>query len=106
MKLNFFKKKEEEKKVDEENVSKVVKTQLSIRYRYEWNEDVPDEEKDTLSHPSRPFCKKLMELNRLYTRQDIEQISERLGYSVWDRKGGDDCRHRWVSQIMAKKTEK
>jgi hypothetical protein len=104
MKLNFFKKKGE-KNMDEANVSQGVKTQLSIRYRYEWNEDVPDEERDTLSHPSRPFCKKLMELNRLYTRQDIEQISERLGYSVWDRKGGDDCRHRWVSQIITRKIE-
>ena len=47
-----------------------------------------------------------MELNRLYTRYDIEQISQRLGYSVWDRKGGDDCRHRWVSQIVVKKTER
>jgi len=105
MKFNFFKKNKEEKKADEEDVSKSKKTQISIKYSYEWHEDVPDEEKDTLENPSRPFCKKLMELNRHYTRYDIEQISERLGYSVWERKGGDGCRHRWVSQIVVKKTE-
>ena len=106
MKFNFFKKNKEENKTEEKNVSKSEKTEISVKYSYEWNEDVPDEEKDTLDHPSRPFCKKLMELNRLYTRYDIEQISQRLGYSVWDRKGGDDCRHRWVSQIVVKKTER
>lgn len=105
MKFNFFKKNKEGHKKEKEAVIKSEKTQISIRYSYEWNEDVPNEEKNTLEHPSRPFCKKLMELKRLYTRFDIEQISQRLGYSVWDRKGGDDCRHRWVSQIVVKKAE-
>ncbi len=74
-----------------------------VKYSYEWNEEVPLNERDTAAHPSRPFCKKLMELNRLYTRSEIEQISQHVGYSVWDRKGGDGCRHRWVSQAVIKK---
>ena len=97
--FNFFKKKKEE------NETPTDKVEISVRYSYEWNEDVPEEEKDTSEQPSRPFCKKLMELNRLYTRKDIEDISERLGYSVWDRKGGDGCRHRWLSQTVVKKTK-
>lgn len=57
---------------------------------------------------SRPFCKRLLALNRLYSRADIEKISARLGYSVWDRKGGwwgknPECRHRWVSNVVIKK---
>jgi DUF4097 and DUF4098 domain-containing protein YvlB len=95
--FNLFKKKKEEKEIPNERV------EISVRYSYEWNEDVPEKERNTPEHPSRPFCKKLMELNRLYTRKDIEDISERLGYSVWDRKGGDGCRHRWVSQTVVKK---
>jgi hypothetical protein len=62
---------------------------------------------------NRPFCAKMMELDRLYTRKDIENISEKLGYSVFDRRGGfwrhkdgiitPYCRHRWQSNIVVKK---
>ena len=98
--LNFFKK----NKIKQEPASE--KMEISVRYSYEWNEDVPENEQDTPEYPSRPFCKKLIELNRLYTRKDIEDISQRLGYSVWDRKGGDGCRHRWVAQTVVKKVKK
>ncbi|MCW3107287.1 MAG: hypothetical protein JWQ09_1793 [Segetibacter sp.] len=78
-------------------------TKIYIKYSYEWKEDVPERERDTTDFPSRPFCKKMMELNRLYTRYDIEKISQRLGYSVFDRCGGDDCRHIWKSNIIVSK---
>lgn len=60
---------------------------------------------------NRPFCARLMELGRFYTRSEIETISQRLGYSVWDRRGGfyhnpvtDEttpyCRHTWMSHVV------
>lgn len=57
---------------------------------------------------TRPFCRKLIQLDRVYTRSEIEQISYRVGFSVFDRKGGfwghkPECRHRWVKQILIKK---
>lgn len=63
---------------------------------------------------NRPFCKKLLELNRLYSRADIEKISTRLQYSVWARRGGwytipgtnthqPFCRHNWKSNIVVKR---
>ena len=62
---------------------------------------------------SRLFCRKLIELNRLYSRADIEAISRRLGYSVWDRRGGwwnegngvisESCRHEWRANLVTKK---
>jgi hypothetical protein len=62
---------------------------------------------------NRPFCAKMMQLDRLYSRKDIETISEKLGYSVFDRRGGfwrhkdglitPYCRHRWQSNIVVKK---
>lgn len=57
---------------------------------------------------TRPFCRRMIALNRIYSRADIEKISVRLGYSVWDRKGGwwggnPECRHRWVSHVVIKK---
>ena len=88
-------------------------TEISIKYSYEWKDIVPVDERDTPEHPSRAFCRKLIALNRLYTRQDIETISQKMGYSVWDRKGGwwtdkrnprpPECRHTWVSQLVIKK---
>lgn len=64
---------------------------------------------------NRPFCARMMELNRLYTRAEIETISRRLGYSVFDRRGGwyhnpstntttPYCRHTWTSFVTIKRT--
>lgn len=78
-------------------------TEILLRYSY----DGPQDERN------RPFCAKLMELNRLYSRSDIELISERLGYSVWDRRGGwltlpdgehrPYCRHQWFALTVVRK---
>ena len=96
-----------------EIIDKPVKTSFLVRYSYEWKTIVPVGERNTPAHPSRPFCAKLMELKRLYSRADIESISRRLGYSVFDRGGGwwnmgdginsPSCRHQWVSKIVVKK---
>jgi hypothetical protein len=80
---------------------KTKRIALQVRYSYEGPQD----------DRNRPFCAKLMELDRLYSRKDIEAISERLGYSVWDRRGGwytvpgtNDrrpyCRHTWMSNVV------
>lgn len=79
-------------------------TKISIKYSYEGPQD----------SRNRPFCARMLQLNRLYTRADIERISARLGYSVWDRRGGfwtrkgtNDttpyCRHKWQSNIVVQK---
>lgn len=78
--------------------------QISVKYSYEVKPGVGP----AIIPTSRPFCRKLIALNRLYSRAEIETISQRLGYSVWDRKGGwwgdnPECRHRWVSSIVVKK---
>jgi hypothetical protein len=82
-------------------------TEISIKYSYEVKPGIGK----PVIKTTRPFCKKLIELDRLYTRKEIETISERLGYSVWDRKGGwwgdnPECRHRWVSHVVVKKGKK
>jgi hypothetical protein len=85
-------------------------TQILIRYTYEWKAGFNDSYLDT----SRPFCQYLIEANKFYTRSDIEQMSARLGYSVWDRRGGwytkpgtnthsPSCRHEWRSNIVKRK---
>ena len=78
--------------------------QISVKYSYEVKPDIGP----AIIPTTRPFCRKMIQLNRLYSRAEIEAISTRLGYSVWDRKGGwwgkkEECRHRWVSSIVVKK---
>lgn len=78
--------------------------QISVRYSYEVKPGIGP----AIIETTRPFCRKMIQLNRLYTRAEIEAISLRLGYSVWDRKGGwwgkkPECRHRWQSNIVVKK---
>jgi hypothetical protein len=81
-------------------------TNLVIRYSYVGPRD----------NRNRNFCIKMLELSerKTWSRSDIESISERLGYSVWDRRGGwynidgenrPYCRHRWSSKLMKKKDE-
>lgn len=85
------------------NMPKSNVSELLLRYSYEGPED----------DRNRPFCAKLLKLNKLYSRADIETISERLGYSVWDRRGGwftqpngehrPYCRHSWMAVTVTRK---
>lgn len=93
---------------------KPTTTDILLRYRYDWRTDISAAEKATGKPGSRPFCQKLMDLNRVYSRADIELISERLGYSVWDRCGGwwtredgthdPKCRHEWFALTVIRKS--
>ncbi len=86
-------------------------TEIMIMYSYDWR--VPASQRDY--NTSRPFCQKLMDLSltRFWSRQDIENISKRVGYSVWDRCGGwwtmpngehsYQCRHEWKTNLVTRK---
>ena len=88
---------------------------LQVRYTYGWKDQIPVGERNTPDHPSRAFCIKMMDLakTKLWSRSNIEQISERLGYSVFDRLGGwwtmpngeasPSCRHEWKTLIVSKR---
>lgn len=85
--------------------NKTTKTEVLLRYTY----NGPRDDKN------RPFCARMLQLaeTKLWSRADIENISERLGYSVWDRRGGwftepngnhrPYCRHRWNVKIVTRK---
>ena len=85
-----------------------VKIDFEVRYRYDWR---PEFKASKPAKTSREFCQTLMKLNKLYTRADIDQMSEIMGFSVWDRRGGwytipggdlarPSCRHVWNQQIV------
>ena len=99
--------------LSELNAPKAQTTTFMVRYSYEWRTDIPPGQRNSAQRPSRPFCARLMQLDRLYSRAEIETISARLGYSVFDRRGGwwtrpngehsPSCRHRWLAQTVIKK---
>lgn len=75
-----------------------------IRYKYQGPKD----------SKNRAFCKALLNLNKLYTRDEINKISDRVGRNVWTKRGGwytkpgtdihlPYCRHQWASILVKKK---
>jgi hypothetical protein len=75
-----------------------------IMYSYEVKPGVGD----PIIPTTRDFCIRLIRMNKFFSRADIETMSARLGYSVWDRKGGwwgnsKECRHRWVQNFVIRK---
>jgi len=88
---------------------------LEVRYKYAWAAGFSNKDKKT----SREFCKVMLELadqGKVYTRDDINGISNIMGYSVWNRRGGwyhtasgvnrPQCRHVWEQQLVIRKGNK
>jgi hypothetical protein len=88
-------------------------TELLVRYTYEKGPGISGSE---IIPTSRDFCRSLISLNRVYTREDIDTISSRVGYNAWERRGGwmtvkgsspaihvPYCRHIWKSQLLRRK---
>jgi len=84
---------------------------FEVRYGYRTRLDVPPAKSG-----SRQFCERLMSLNRLYTRDEINSISNRLTpyRDVWKYRGGwytnpdtqastPWCRHEWIQQLVVKR---
>jgi hypothetical protein len=62
---------------------------------------------------TRKFCRRLVELSesgKVWSIKNIQDISQRVGYSVFKRAGGFwgssyQCRHEWRKHIVIKKTK-
>lgn len=78
-------------------------TELIVKYEYSGVRD----------NRNRDFCARLLQLGRLYSREDIDSLSRILGYNVWKRRGGwyhnpqlnvnlPHCRHEW-SQVIVRR---
>ena len=89
---------------------KGLNTELVVRYQYGL---APGIQGGLLIPTSRDFCRKVVESNKVYSRDDINQMSSQLGYDVWKRRGGwyhnpntdtttPQCRHNWVQKVMIK----
>lgn len=54
-----------------------------------WVYDGPLDEK------TRPFCKKLLQLDKVISQLDIDILTNYLGYDVLKYEGSYNCRHKW-----------
>lgn len=88
----------------------VQQPELVVLYSYELSPESPPL---AVGGESREFCQKLMKANKLYTRQEIDAMSNEVGGSVWLMRGGwytkpdttihvPHCRHEWQSNLVRK----
>ena len=86
---------------------------IEVRYKYDLSPDAPPLQP---GGKSREFCIKMMDINKLYTRQEIDQISGIVGYNAWLRRGGwytvpnsepplhiPHCRHEWAQRVVRRR---
>jgi hypothetical protein len=80
-----------------------------LRYIYVERPNVP-----AVKTQSREFCVKLLEMNKSYSREDINAMENEFGTNVFQYRGGDYtnpitkettpyCRHIWKQQIVTRK---
>lgn len=91
-----------------------------MRYSYEWAMGFGAKDKKT----SRDFCKEMLSestqrksTNQLWTREDIDAVSDEVGWDVWAMRGGwyrvpntevsiPHCRHIWQQHVVISKKQK
>jgi DNA-binding MarR family transcriptional regulator len=94
-------------------------TSFKVLYSYEERTGIPDLKAGS---KSRPLCEKLFNADGvgkslLFTREEIQNISNQLGYSVfqlcggWYRRPGTNivtpyCRHEWKRNVVVEKTSR
>lgn len=82
---------------------------IEVLYSYELRPNAP-----ALLGVSRPFCKRLVDMDKLYTKEEIDGLSNEFGTDVWTYKGGwytnpktdaptPQCRHIWKQNVVKRK---
>ena len=93
-------------KTDFENIGDYVKgiVGLDILGRQDLDSEPEIKYRYAGASPQRNFCKAMMRLQKLYTRQEIREMDSRINtgfrhngqaYSIFDYKGGVNCNHYW-----------
>jgi len=87
-------------------------TSFKVLYSYEERPNVPEAKSG-----SRPLCERLYGSGLFFTREEIQNISNQLGYSVFQLCGGwytnpntgrrtPYCRHEWKRNVVVEKTSR
>ena len=93
-----------------ENIAKLESPveELKVRYKYDKKPGVSG---DAVLPTTRKFCKKHIEDNKVYSREEIDKLKNDLGTDVWLTRGGwwtnkqtgltsTSCRHIWQQVIL------
>ena len=89
-------------------------TSFKVLYSYEKRQGIPDL---LAGSKSRPLCERLIRDQMLFNREEIQNISNQLGYSVFQLCGGwytnpdtkvrtPYCRHEWKRNVVVEKTSR
>lgn len=87
-------------------------TSFKVLYSYEERQNVPEAKSG-----SRPLCNQLFNSGLFFTREEIQNISNQLGYSVFQLCGGwytnpdtkrrtPYCRHEWKRNVVIENTSR
>lgn len=110
----------------EKNENKITKTSFSVKYEIAFKGEEHGFDSEDKEFKNKPcykskmtdgsdglkcqMCNKIMELNKVYTRAEIEQLSMRLGYDTFaniggtvDENGFPNCACYWKVTISVKK---
>lgn len=82
-------------------------SKIEVLYSYEVRDGIGPE----IIEGTRSFCRELLALDKLYSRQDIDLLSAETGIDVWTRRGGwymdpttkiakPSCRHIWKQNVI------
>ncbi len=88
----------------------VVITEIEVLYSYEKKPGIPGPAV-LPDDRTRPFCKVMVESNKLFSREEIEEIGKAVERDVWLYRGGwytnplterttPSCRHIWKQNIV------
>lgn len=86
---------------------------VEVMYSYEVRPGLGE----PIQNNTRPFCRRLIQNNRFYTRQDIQRMTEIFGYDIFRFGGGfyrnprtgeltPFCRHQFKSKRVTRKNKK
>lgn len=91
--------------VDEDG-AKTLNTE--VKYKYDWRTGFSDSDKKN----SREFCVRLLEQNKLYSFEEINNLNNKQDLNVWESRGGwwnknganlPYCRHIWKQVVVKRK---
>ena len=49
-----------------------------------------------LDEKTRPFCKQMLQMDKVFSQKEIHKLSSYLNYDVLEFVGAYNCRHSWV----------
>ena len=88
-----------------EQDKEIEDVKYKVRYQYTGN-----------PNPQRDFCKKMMSAKKIYRKEDIIAMGDKVvnkgwgpngadKYSIWLYKGGGNCHHKWERRTYKSKTK-